>query len=163
MLVASKTGRYFEPGRYLGSMNELFSGVSALYVLHQKTRAHACIAYKMYGHVSIHSRPGHSHGHGRLHGSNVLTCCTWVCTRRVGAISDGRYFGWALLRACTVCCRHYARCTLGDVTPQLACNWLRRQLCLSSRHDIACSSRGRQPPSNNIRHVLTLVDPGLAP
>ena len=37
--------------------------------------------------------PGRLHGRGRLHGSNVLTCCTWARTRRVGVISDGRYYG----------------------------------------------------------------------
>ena len=41
--------------------------------------------------------PGRLHGRGRvtgrLHGSNVLTCCTWARARRVGVFSDGRYYG----------------------------------------------------------------------
>ena len=86
-------GHYLGPGRYLGPVNEFFSQVSAQYVLHQKTCAHACIPYKMCGHVSMRGRPGRLHGRRQLHGSNVLTCCTWVRTRRVGVISDGHYYG----------------------------------------------------------------------
>ena len=62
--------------------------------------------YKMYSHMSIHSPPpppgpGRLHGRGRLHGSNVLMCCTWARTRRVGVISDGHYFGllWYVFNA----------------------------------------------------------------
>ena len=75
-------------------MGDFFSRVSAQYVLHQKTRAQACMPYKMYGHMSIHSPPGRLHGRGQLHGSNVLTCCTWACTGRVGVISDGLFSGF---------------------------------------------------------------------
>ena len=46
----------------------------------------------MYGHVSIHSpAPGRLHRRGRLHGSNVLTCCTWARTRREGVITGCLY------------------------------------------------------------------------
>ena len=79
-----KTGCYFGPGRYLGQMNDFFHRYQHGMFY---TKRHACIPYTMYGHVSIRSPPGHLHGRGRLHGSNVLTCCTWVRTRRVGVIT----------------------------------------------------------------------------
>ena len=96
-----KTGRYFEPGHYLGPrrfsgpMDEFFHVYQHSMFYTKETCAHACIPYKMYSHVSIRKPPpppGRLHGRGRLHWSNVLTCCTWARTRRVGVISDGRYF-----------------------------------------------------------------------
>ena len=68
-----------------------FTGINTI-CFTPETHAHACILYKMYGRVSISSRHGRLHGRGRLHGSNVLTCCTWMRKQRVGVISDGRYY-----------------------------------------------------------------------
>ena len=58
------------------------------------TCMHTVIPYEMYGQVSISRRRGRSHGRGRLHGSNVLICCT---------TEGGHYFGWVLSRAFMVC------------------------------------------------------------
>ena len=94
-----KTGRYFGPGhylgpgRYLGSMNEFFQGISTVCFTPKNTCTCMHTTQDVYGHVSIRSLPGRLHGRGRLHGSNVLTYCTWARTRRVSVISDGRYFG----------------------------------------------------------------------
>ena len=59
----------------------------------KKIRAHSCIPYEMYGHVSVRSPPGR----------------TWAITRvkrvdiHVHAVPGRVYGGWALFRAFTVC------------------------------------------------------------
>ena len=70
-----------------------FRGISTVCFTPKNTCTCMHTIQDVYGHVSIRSRPGRLHGRGRLHGSNVLTYCTWARTRRVSAILDGRYFG----------------------------------------------------------------------
>ena len=79
-------GVMWDPG--VGPMNDFFHGYqhSMFSIKNIKRHAHACIPYKMYGHVSIHSHPGRLHRCGRLHGSNVLTFCLPGCVHEWWAL-----------------------------------------------------------------------------
>ena len=80
-------GVMWDPG--VGRMNDFCHGYQhSMFYTKKNPHAHACMPYKMYGHVSIHSHPGCSRGCGRLHGSNVLTCCL------PGRVHEG----WVLFR-----------------------------------------------------------------